>query len=131
MLYDVSVRLSVCPSVCDGSALAQVSNSDPNLLRIAVAVHASASTEGRDSRGYSPDTAPMPLTHPCRFRDMPLRPHLVGRVDGWGSVTEFGSWFGSCSVTVFETMVHNHMRYSSIEWCAKMVEPMTDILNGV
>ena len=22
------------------------------------------------------------------------------------------------------------MRYSSIEWCAKMVEPMTDILNG-
>jgi len=24
--------------------------------------------------------APMPLTHPCRFWDMPLRPHLVGRV---------------------------------------------------
>jgi len=34
------------------------------------------------SRGYSPDTAPMPLTHPCRFWDMPLRPHLVGRVVG-------------------------------------------------
>ena len=23
------------------------------------------------------------------------------------------------------------MRYSSIEWCAKMVESMTDLLNGV
>jgi len=23
------------------------------------------------------------------------------------------------------------MRYSSIEWCTKMVEPMTDLLNGV